>query len=676
MQQASSPPPPMDRYLNVVRPFGYSSMECGYCKGQRAPLVSKTPGDCSKSFGMLAESMTPQTYEHFLYRGWRRSGIHLYRPDNFESCCPALTIRLRVEHFQPTKSQAKLQRKLQTLLLQPTTNASVSNKPTLSSSSKGGNPVSNRLESYLRETPLTRRLLDSLETATRQGLASTLKTGDASNSSNNNNIITIPPTISYKVRPPSKPQEKQRQIILACSVCAQVAGTAKIPRDPLLQSVVAYLRQQQQQQYTNTNDSGDDSTKVESIEGHFRSGQILVTLQFSPVAWEQATSFHSAANNDDDDVSMRDAATDKLAQWYQTTTGKPLRAQQRVLRMETMPAHQSALNPQVHALYVRYQHVVHQDPDPLQALSEEDGDGIPHDDMTMESTTTAPTIDATETTTAAGETSNGDETASKPQQLPDPLEAIAHLDWGPHHPPSFREQVSPMLRDYLAPYSKPVQRALLNNYFSFYQFLVESPFDFQKTNDDCGTYHQQYWIGDLLIAVGVVDVLPQGLSSVYLYYHPEFSHQLVALGKLAILKEIEYTLKVLHKPYYYLGYYIESCQKMRYKADYQPSQLLCPVHFQWVDCPIAIPKLLRTPQHVCALVDTDDKHSSQEQQPPQKQTVSDECLSGIPMDIGAGMAVTLDMLQDNGKQVVRPILQELSQEAGTELSRQCLVKLT
>ena len=159
--------------------------------------------------------------------------------------------------------------------------------------------------------------------------------------------------------------------------------------------------------------------------------------------------------------------------------------------------------------------------------------------------------------------------------------------------------------------------------FSFYQFLVESPFDppsthqhsssilepasfrdksnqtrvnsvqkegtfdakqrgqgasSAKQNLPCGTYHQHYLIGDELIAVGVVDILPQGLSSVYLYYHPGFSHTLVALGKLAILKEIEFT-KSLGRPYYYLGYYIESCRKMRYKADYQPSEMLCPVTY-------------------------------------------------------------------------------------------------
>ena len=40
------------------------------------------------------------------------------------------------------------------------------------------------------------------------------------------------------------------------------------------------------------------------------------------------------------------------------------------------------------------------------------------------------------------------------------------------------------------------------------------------------------------------------------------------------------TCPALH--YYYMGFYIHSCHKMRYKADYQPSDLLCPERFCWV----------------------------------------------------------------------------------------------
>lgn len=33
--------------------------------------------------------------------------------------------------------------------------------------------------------------------------------------------------------------------------------------------------------------------------------------------------------------------------------------------------------------------------------------------------------------------------------------------------------------------------------------------------------------------------------------------------------------------YYYMGFYIHSCPKMRYKAKFQPSYLLCPLRYTW-----------------------------------------------------------------------------------------------
>jgi arginine-tRNA-protein transferase len=714
-------------FQNVVRPFGYSSMECGYCKGARASVVktspasaSRTSQDCSKSFGMLTESMTPQVYEAFLYRGWRRSGIHLYKPANFESCCPTLTIRLKVDQFEPTKSQSKIQRKLRQLL-NPTSTTSTSTSSNKSTAKANkSNPVVLRFESFLRlkttTTSSSTSLLQTLETATRHALIeSTSKL--LPDPSLLQNLLPPPPTNQnnqnrlFKIRPPSKAQESERQIVLSSSICAQLAGRAKLSssqRETFLQTVVAHLQQQKLQQRTM---GSNTFLSIHSIQAHSKSGQILWTLQLSPLAWEQAmmmTAPSSMSINDNDDDEPPFTDTDKLARWYQTTTGTTLRPDQRQLRMETLPAHQSALDSRVHQLYAHYQHVVHQDPDPLQpqvasaetnetTMTTTNNDAT-NKDVNMENTpdTTANEDDEKQNDSSSDVVDFNEEQEDDDEDDVDPISSIPDLDWGPHQPRYFKDEVTSMLQNYLKPHSKSVQRALLNNFVSFYQFLVETPFDspdsqkkkkrIHNSNDDntkdstmaCGTYHQQYWIGDLLIAVGVVDVLPKGLSSVYLYYHPDMAHSLVALGKLAILKEIEYSRDVLHRPFYYLGYYIESCPKMRYKADYHPSQLLCPVSYEWVNCPKAIPKLQQTPQHVCALVDEEEKKdkSSSGDDTNHKRTFSDAFLSEIPMDIGAGMAVTLDMLQENGKQVVRPILQELSYEAGAELSRQCLVKLT
>lgn len=39
------------------------------------------------------------------------------------------------------------------------------------------------------------------------------------------------------------------------------------------------------------------------------------------------------------------------------------------------------------------------------------------------------------------------------------------------------------------------------------------------------------------------------------------------------------------------GYFLETCPKMRYKADFHPSELLCMGTYAWVPLPIALPAL-------------------------------------------------------------------------------------
>ncbi|MGH8596250.1 MAG: arginyltransferase [Gammaproteobacteria bacterium] len=70
-----------------------------------------------------------------------------------------------------------------------------------------------------------------------------------------------------------------------------------------------------------------------------------------------------------------------------------------------------------------------------------------------------------------------------------------------------------------------------------------------------------------LLAVAVVDHLDDGLSAVYTFYDPSEAHR--SLGRLAILKQIEIA-RALQVRWLYLGYWISACQKMSYKAEYQP----------------------------------------------------------------------------------------------------------
>lgn len=123
---------------------------------------------------------------------------------------------------------------------------------------------------------------------------------------------------------------------------------------------------------------------------------------------------------------------------------------------------------------------------------------------------------------------------------------------------------------------------------SYRNFLVDTPLNFVPSTGDgtappCGfgSFHQQYLIDGKLVAVGVVDILPRCLSSKYLFWDPDFAF--LSLGKYSALQEIDWVkqnqMHCASLQYYYLGYYIHNCGKMRYKATYRPSELLCPLRY-------------------------------------------------------------------------------------------------
>ncbi|BES87555.1 Golgi SNAP receptor complex member 1 [Nesidiocoris tenuis] len=134
----------------------------------------------------------------------------------------------------------------------------------------------------------------------------------------------------------------------------------------------------------------------------------------------------------------------------------------------------------------------------------------------------------------------------------------------------------------------------------FKRFLVHSPLRAEERSvegtDDTigyGSFHQQYWLNGKLIAVGVIDILPKCVSSVYFYYDPDYAF--LSLGTYSSLREIEMVRSLTNLDpelqYYYMGFYIHSCPKMRYKAKFLPSFLLCPETYTWNSVEKSKPKL-------------------------------------------------------------------------------------
>ncbi len=80
-------------------------------------------------------------------------------------------------------------------------------------------------------------------------------------------------------------------------------------------------------------------------------------------------------------------------------------------------------------------------------------------------------------------------------------------------------------------------------------------------------YEVLYFDDERLIAVDLIDILPNGISSIYFYYDPIYESH--SLGTYSLLKQIEYA-REKNLDWIYLGYYVKGCQSLEYKASYQP----------------------------------------------------------------------------------------------------------
>jgi len=91
------------------------------------------------------------------------------------------------------------------------------------------------------------------------------------------------------------------------------------------------------------------------------------------------------------------------------------------------------------------------------------------------------------------------------------------------------------------------------------------------------TYFYEIRTGSKLVAVSVADKLSNGLSAVYSFYDPAETKR--SLGKFAILYLIN-SAREQNLDWLYLGYWINQCQKMQYKTEYQPAEIFTSGHWK------------------------------------------------------------------------------------------------
>lgn len=83
-------------------------------------------------------------------------------------------------------------------------------------------------------------------------------------------------------------------------------------------------------------------------------------------------------------------------------------------------------------------------------------------------------------------------------------------------------------------------------------------------------------INDNLVMVSVIDSVPDALSAMYTFFAPTMDKR--SLGTYAILQLIDLAASE-NRDFCYLGYQIDDCQKMNYKARFVPNERL--IGNQW-----------------------------------------------------------------------------------------------
>lgn len=553
---------------SAVECVGHDSSRCGYCSRPNS----------ARSFGVWAHRLDVRDYQKMLDAGWRRSGSYLYRPNLSETCCPAFVVRLEATRFVPSSSHKRVLKRLRryspTLHVSQNTATDRNSSPLIplsdtsfvlkhpAADAHSTNSCSASMRSLERD-----RLLEIVRTAVancaRLGELGTILT-DRIDDAVCACLKVYPPRTAVKNSARSPSPNKNKSATTAPIWCSNAAMVlASVERTAVSQFAISQVGGEaigrsgklQKNRSNSLNREKEIARQTalgkilsDEIQKHVTEYSITVTVPGFLNFYAVMTNVASDVDGDSDAVASMDVDTahKQLAVVY-------ARAKRARARRSAGAIAMVAKRTDGNGLHAR--------------LSDNERSNI----TILKAKLNEPTQKTGLMPTYFGVMN---------ALMTDGAFSMEIV------PAQFRLDAYEIFKRYqMSVHNEPPDQC---GHDAYLRFLVDSPLINERVSPSVdvwyGTFHILYKLSGRLFAVGVVDLLPQCLSSVYLFYDPEFAR--LSPGTLSALKEIEWVRRgepwYPSMRFYYMGFYIHSCPKMRYKISFQPSELLCEVTKNWI----------------------------------------------------------------------------------------------
>ena len=529
-----------------------SGHRCGYCKSADGFVTN----------GMWGHRLAGQDYQDLIERGWRRSGKYLYKPIMSRTCCPPYAIRCEALRFKPTRSQRKVARRMRAFLVEgkESQRASIAKPRDASEKEEKDSPMmkeeGNTNEVGGEEAPT---MMEEMKTngagGERERDSPTMKGEEKTNGVDGEKAPMVEEERKTNGAGGGDKEETNEIEGTAEGTKGNEKDVKDSTDDP--QTVMDTVKDEQK------NESEVETKKKEKKvprpgvgadhnKPRCRKGKELRL---------ERRNKKLAAREPDPGVNIGDSISEKTA-----SVGEDSKAMDTGDKDDDTAAAKEAVEDKNG-----------------EAKEDKEEDGEPVDTQSEQPASTTeepkPKIEA--------EPSQPHITVEELLQLPSDQKLAHNLELKVVDCyPLTQELMSSFIESFLL--YKKYQMAVHGDKEeeiserSFRRFLCDTPLISLDGpigwDSEYGSFHYQYYLDGKLIMVAVVDILPTYLSSVYVYYDPEYSW--LDLGVYSALREIELVRRLSRtKPEfqnYCMGYYIHNNAKMNYKGKYSPSYLLCP----------------------------------------------------------------------------------------------------